>query len=589
MPLTRKGSQHKLNVAHAAAIPPPTPRDIIALCVFGANARDAELCGATGALLDAVRSLVNAGDFKGDEDESLLLHAPTPDGARRLLLLGMGARDNNTNDKRHDDATNTARRDDVNTAPHDDATNAPRHDDDARALRCSGDTRAVRCAAAAAVRRANEAKAQRLCFIMPACEEIARIARAVAEGAYLGSYANDFYQNKDDAEEDDDSSISEFVIIADGSDKRVRAQLIEEIERGRIVGESVNWARTLADEPGASLPPREFARRAAEMAAEFGLRVESLSAEEIRARGMGGLWGVGQGSDEPPALIVVRYEPEAASDANTASEDTSEDAGTSKSTSKSASASARESDELFAFVGKGITFDTGGISIKSAQGMEEMKADMAGGAAALGALRAIAQLKPRRRVVAVVPTAENMPSGKSLKPGDVIRTFAGYTIEVVDTDAEGRLVLVDGIAYARSLGATRIVDLATLTGSIIVALGDHRAGLFSNDDEWAQRVACAADRAGEPLWRMPVSDDYKKKIESDIADFKNYGGRPDATGAALLLSKFAAPTPWTHLDIAATAWLEKPTAYSPAGATGAGVRTLVELVCGRGSGGTRND
>jgi leucyl aminopeptidase len=290
------------------------------------------------------------------------------------------------------------------------------------------------------------------------------------------------------------------------------------------------------------------------MAAEFGLRVETLEAEEVRARGMGGLWGVGQGSDNPPALIVLRYEP-ATPDA--------------------------DDQELFAFVGKGITFDTGGISIKPAKGMEEMKADMAGGAAVLGALRAVAQLKPRRRIVGVVPTAENMPSGSAIKPGDVVRTLAGYTIEVIDTDAEGRLVLADGIAYARSLGATRLVDLATLTGSIAVALGDHRAGLFANDDAWAGEVARAAERAGEPVWRMPVSDDYKKKIESDIADFKNYGGRPDATGAALLLSKFAAGTPWVHLDIAATAWLEEGAPHTPAGASGTGVRTLVELVCGR--------
>jgi leucyl aminopeptidase len=288
------------------------------------------------------------------------------------------------------------------------------------------------------------------------------------------------------------------------------------------------------------------------MAAEFNLTVETLDADEIRARGMGGLWGVGQGSDEPPALIVVRYEPEGAT----------------------------VEDELWAFVGKGITFDTGGISIKPASGMEEMKSDMAGGAAALGALRAVAELKLKQRVVAVVPTAENMPSGRALKPGDIVRTLAGYTIEVVDTDAEGRLVLADGIAYARTLGASRIVDLATLTGSILVALGDHRTGLFSNDDEWAARVLAAAARAGEPAWRMPVSDDYKKKIESPIADFKNYGGRPDATAAALLLSKFAAETPWVHLDIAATSWHEEAHPHAPAGATGTGVRTLVELVRG---------
>ncbi|MGB7923427.1 MAG: M17 family metallopeptidase, partial [Pyrinomonadaceae bacterium] len=287
----------------------------------------------------------------------------------------------------------------------------------------------------------------------------------------------------------------------------------------------------------------------AEMAGEFGLRVESLEAGEIRAQGMGGLWGVAQGSDEEPALIVVRYEPEGAT----------------------------ETDDLWAFVGKGITFDTGGISLKHGLDMYEMKTDMAGGAAVLGALRAISQLKPRRRIVGIVPSAENMPSGRAIKPGDIVKTLAGYTIEVVDTDAEGRLVLVDGIAYARRLGAKRIVDLATLTGSIVVALGDHRAGLFSNDDEWASRVEAAATRAGEPVWRMPVSDDYKKRIESPIADFKNYGGRPDATAAALLLSKFAAETPWAHLDIAGTSWHDEPQPHAPKGSTGTGVRTLVEL------------
>jgi leucyl aminopeptidase len=287
------------------------------------------------------------------------------------------------------------------------------------------------------------------------------------------------------------------------------------------------------------------------MAEEFGLRVETLGAEEIKARGMGGLWGVGRGSEEPPALIVLRYEPEGMA----------------------------ETDELWAFVGKGITFDTGGISLKHGLDMYEMKTDMAGGAAVLGALRAIAVLKPRRRVVAIVPTAENMPSGKAIKPGDVIKTLAGYTIEVVDTDAEGRLVLADGIAYAKQLKASRIVDLATLTGSIIVALGDHRAGLFSNNDAWATRVEEATQRAGEPAWRMPVSDDYKKPIESPIADFKNYGGRPDATAAALLLSKFAGDTPWVHLDIAGTAWNDHVQPHAPKGSTGAGVRTLVELVC----------
>jgi leucyl aminopeptidase len=398
-------------------------------------------------------------------------------------------------------------------------------------------------AAGTAVRLAREHHCNELVLVPPPFEDGPALAQFTCQGALLGLYENDFYQQK----EDPATALEHVTFVMAGDSSELQSGL----ERGRIVAESMNWARELVDEPGASLPPREFARRAQEMAEEFGLKVESLSAAEIRAHGMGGLWGVGKGSAEEPVMIVVRYEPDNADD-----------------------------EELWAFVGKGITFDTGGISIKPANGMEEMKSDMAGGAAALGAMRAIAQLKPRKRIIAIVPSAENMPSGGALKPGDVIKTLAGYSIEAVDTDAEGRLVLVDGIAYAKQLGASRIVDLATLTGSIIVALGDHYAGLFSNNDEWAAKVKAAASIAGERVWRMPVSDDYKKLIESAVADFKNYGGRPDATGAALLLSKFSGDTPWVHLDIAATAWRESPEPYAPKGATGAGIPTLVELALG---------
>ena len=478
-------------------IPPATVGQIIALCAFEGEPL---LSRADGDALSALERLIREGDFKGEADTFLLLYAPdaASGGARRLLILGRGEH----------------------------------HDDDPASL---GRTAAI------AVRQATSAHAKELVFILPECYDPLLMARAVAQGAIVGHYDGGLYQQ---AEEKREELERLHIVVSEKSD-----ELRAEVNRGRIVGEAVNWARALADEPGLSLPPREFARRAALMAGEFGLHVESLNAEEIRARGMGGLWGVGKGSNEEPALIVVRYEPDGAS----------------------------PQDELWAFVGKGITFDTGGISLKKPAGMEEMKSDMAGGAAVLGALRAIAQLRPRRRIVGIVPTAENMPSGKAIKPGDVIRTFAGYTIEIVDTDAEGRLVLVDGIAYAKHLGASRIVDLATLTGSIIVTLGEHRAGLFSNNDEWASRVSAAAERAGEPVWRMPVSDDYKKRIESPIADFKNYGGRPDAIAAALLLSKFAADTAWAHLDIAGTAWRDAPQSYAPKGATGTAVGTLVEL------------
>jgi leucyl aminopeptidase len=496
-------NQQTLKIEIAATIPEHAAVEAVAVCVFKDEPRVQSSISAD--VQTVVEDLIRDGEFKGEAETSLLLHTTSEQGAggRRLLLLGLGA---------HSDFN----------------------------------ARTYSRAAAVAVRRAIKSHIKHLHFIALPHVDAGRMTRALAEGAVTGLYDNAFYRKR----EEDETSLEKLTIISSEESEKLN----EEVERGRTVAEAVNWTRALADEPGATLPPREFARRAHLMAEEFNLSVETLDADEIRERGMGGLWGVGKGSDNPPQLIMLRYEPEGA----------------------------KPDDELWAFVGKGITFDTGGISIKHGLDMYEMKTDMAGGAAVLGAMRAIARLKPRRRIVGIVPSAENMPSGKAIKPGDVIKTLAGYTIEVVDTDAEGRLVLADGIAYAKQLKASRIVDLATLTGSIIIALGDHRTGLFSNDDEWARKVEQAAEKACEPLWRMPVSDDYKKPIESAIADFKNYGGRPDATAAALLLSKFAGQTPWVHLDIAGTSWLGEEQAYAPKGSTGSGVRTLVELVCDEG-------
>jgi leucyl aminopeptidase len=451
--------------------------------------------------LELIEEIIKNGEFKGEEETSLLIH--TPSSNSRLLLIGLGS---------------------------------------------YADMKIVKMFRAAGI-AVREAKAlhgsKHLQLVIPKFTDKNRLLLTAVEGAINGLYEGNLYQKK----EEEETILERLTIVVselmDDLQKTIRS-----ITYGRIIGEAMNWTRQLSDEPANQLPPRELARHAEEMAKEFGLRVESIYGEEIEKRGMGGLWGIGKGSEEKPVLIVIHYDPP-----NTES-----------------------NSELYAFVGKGITFDTGGLSLKPPKNMEEMKADMAGGAAVLGALRVIAQLKPNRRVVGIIPTAENMPSGRSIKPGDIVKTLAGFTIEVVDTDAEGRVVLVDGIAYAKELGASYIVDLATLTGSIVVALGDHRTGLFSNNDEFAKRVIEAGERAGEPMWRMPVSDDYKKRIESMIADFKNYGGRPDASAAALLLSKFAKDTPWVHLDIAATSWYDDPQPYAPKGSTGIGIRTLVELI-----------
>ena len=264
---------------------------------------------------------------------------------------------------------------------------------------------------------------------------------------------------------------------------------------------------------------------------------------------MGALLGVSRGSEEPARLIIVRYEPEEAA-----------------------------GDDLLTFVGKGITFDSGGISIKPREGMEWMKYDMCGGAAVAGAMHAVAELKPNRRIMGIIAAAENLPSGKAIKPGDVLRSYSGKTIEVLNTDAEGRLVLCDALAYAIEQGATKIVDLATLTGACVIALGHVYAGLMGNDQAWTDEVLASGRRAGEKIWQLPLDKAYRELIRSDIADIKNLGGRSAGTiTAGYFLREFVGNTPWTHIDIAGTAWVEEDRPDMARGATGFGVPTLVEL------------
>ncbi len=327
--------------------------------------------------------------------------------------------------------------------------------------------------------------------------------------------------------------------------------LSDRAARGRLLGECSNLARQLANEPGNRLTPTEFARRAAMIAEGPNLSVEVLGPEQIDRLGMGLLLGVARGSSEPPRVIVMRYEPSGA-----------------------------PARPTLGLVGKGVTFDTGGISIKPAEGMDRMKDDMSGGAAVVCAMRAIAALAPRVRVIGIVPTTENMPGSRAIKPGDILTSASGKTVEVLNTDAEGRLILGDGLWYAKELGATHLVDVATLTGACVVALGKITSGLFGTSPAWIEVIHRIADAAGDRVWPLPLFDEYREQLRSEIADMTNTGGRPaGAVTAAMFLKEFSGGLPWAHLDIAGTAWAEEARPYQPKGASGVAVRTLAELAC----------
>ncbi len=342
-----------------------------------------------------------------------------------------------------------------------------------------------------------------------------------------------------------DQNVESITVVATGDQTKLQRALDEAL----ILAESQNLTRELVNEPSNRMTPTILANRAQQMSKETGLKCEVYGADKIQELKMGAFWGVAQGSDEPPALIVMRYEP----------------AGAPEKT-------------VLGLVGKGVTFDTGGISIKPADNMEKMKYDMAGGATMIGAMRAIALLKPKIKVIGIVCATENMPSGKAQKPGDIKTAMSGKTIEIINTDAEGRLVLADGLCYARQLGCTHLIDAATLTGAVVVALGYANAGIFASDDAMYQRFAAALDKAGEKMWRLPLDDEYKDQIKSSIADIMNTGGRwGGAITAAMFLKEFAEDTPWIHLDIAGTAWMEDNKPWIAKGPSGIAVRSLVEF------------
>ena len=365
-------------------------------------------------------------------------------------------------------------------------------------------------------------------------------AKAIVEGAVLGLYSFSRYK-KPDYED-----IGEMVIV--GREQSTIPVVERGVHEGRIMAEAVCLARDMANEPANYMTPSRMADIAKEIADRHGLELNILNSEDMEAMGMGALLGVARGSSEPPKLITLGYKGD------------------------------QRSEKAVGFLGKGITFDSGGISIKPSEGMGEMKDDMAGGAAGIAALSAIVQLKPKVNVTAVIPASENLPSGTALKPGDILKAMNGKTIEVINTDAEGRLILADALSYAVKQGLSPLVDLATLTGACRVALGDGYSGAFTNNQELLNEVMKAGDRSGEKLWQMPMPEEYKEQNKSEIADVKNTGNRyAGAITAALFLSEFVDNTPWVHIDIAGTSLSSKESGYVVKGATGVGVRTLVEL------------
>jgi leucyl aminopeptidase len=398
----------------------------------------------------------------------------------------------------------------------------------------------LRKVAGAAVRALKPRNLRRLAFALPEQMATEDAVKAIVEGALIGNFDPDTYRS-----DRKDQSLDTLSVVASGDQEKLQRV----VDEARMVGESQNFTRELVNEPSNRMTPTILAKHAQEMSKEVGLKCEAYGADKIKELKMGAFLGVAQGSDEPPALIVMRYEPRGAPE-----------------------------QPVLGLVGKGITFDTGGISLKPADGMEKMKYDMAGGATMIGVMRAIALLQPKVKVIGIVCATENMPSGKAQKPGDIQTAMSGKTIEIINTDAEGRLVLADGLCYARQLGCTHLVDAATLTGAVVVALGYANAGVFSNDDNMYQKFVRALGEAGEKMWRLPLDEEYKEQIKSNIADIMNTGGRwGGAITAAMFLKEFVEDTPWIHLDIAGTAWMEDNKPWIAKGPSGVAVRSLIEF------------
>jgi leucyl aminopeptidase len=402
----------------------------------------------------------------------------------------------------------------------------------------------LRKIAGAALRYLKPRGAKKLIFLTREGERGPEAAQAIAEGLVAADFESDKYRSEKKKQEIESVSLGGF-------DPGLGSALIAAVEHGRVIAEAQNFARDLINEPSNRLTPRMLASRAEAMAKEAGLGVEILDERKIAELKMGALIGVAQGSVEPPRMIILRYTPK----------------------------DAKPSSPVLGLVGKAVTFDTGGISIKPANNMEKMKYDMGGGATMLGAMRALAALKPSIPVIAVIPATENMPGGRAQKPGDVQVAMSGKTIEVINTDAEGRLILADGIFYARKLGCTHLIDAATLTGAIEVALSNVNVGAFGTPREYLDRFLASAKAVGEKMWPMPIDDEYEEMIKSNIADIRNTGSGKGggAITAAWFLKEFTDDTPWIHLDIAATCWSDEGRPWLAKGPTGVAIRSIIDF------------
>jgi leucyl aminopeptidase len=482
----------------------------------------ARISAIDDALSGQLSEVVKSGDFHGKSNESVLLYTHSAIRAKRVLLCGLG-----------------------NFA-----------DIDAETLR-SVAGKAINSA------RAKGARKVTMC-LDPATElDVVAGAQAASEGAILANYRFDTYRSKSP---NTPAGVDAFSLLIETSSELRDARAAA--KTGSILADSQNLARQLSNEPGNVLPPLELGRAAVRVGREVGLTVRVMKEPELKRRAMGAILAVGAGSSRPPCMIVMDHDPRAKKEQ------------TEKGTTKVRGRKGSRALPTICLVGKGITFDSGGISIKPAATMDEMKHDMSGAAAVIGAMRAVALLKLPIRVVGVIAAAENMPSSTAYRPGDIVTTMSKKTIEVLNTDAEGRVVLADALHFARTeFKPDAMVDLATLTGAVVVALGKWATGLFGNHDKLIDGLRDAGETTAERAWPMPLWDVHRQAVRSDVADVKNTAGRDASSStAAAFLENFVGDTPWVHMDIAGTGWGSSRASYHRKGATGVGVRMLLELL-----------